>query len=42
VGLSGNNRPAAYYAADYCAFPVASNEAEKLVVPAQPSPGLTL
>ena len=42
VGLSGNNRPAAYYAADYCAYPVASNEAEKLVIPAQPSPGLTL
>lgn len=42
VGLSGNHRPAAYYAADYCAYPVASNEAEKLSVPAQPSPGLTL
>jgi succinylglutamic semialdehyde dehydrogenase len=24
VGLSGNHRPAAYYAADYCAYPVAS------------------
>ncbi len=42
LGLSGNHRPAAYYAADYCAYPVASNEAEKLVIPAQPSPGLTL
>lgn len=42
VGLSGNHKPAAYYAADYCAFPVASNEAEKLVIPAAPSPGLTL
>ena len=28
VGNSGNHRPAAYYAADYCAFPVASSEAE--------------
>lgn len=26
VGLSGNHRPAAYYAADYCAWPVASLE----------------
>jgi succinylglutamic semialdehyde dehydrogenase len=28
VGLSGNHRPAAYYAADYCAFPVVSSEIE--------------
>ncbi|MGK2285246.1 succinylglutamate-semialdehyde dehydrogenase [Pedomonas sp. V897] len=26
VGLSGNHRPSAWYAADYCAFPVASLE----------------
>jgi succinylglutamic semialdehyde dehydrogenase len=26
LGLSGNHRPAAYYAADYCAYPVASSE----------------
>jgi len=26
VGLSGNHRPAAFYAADYCAYPVASSE----------------
>ncbi len=29
VGLSGNHRPAAYYAADYCAYPVASTEMEQ-------------
>lgn len=29
-GLSGNHRPSAYYAADYCAYPVASLEADKL------------
>lgn len=29
VGLSGNHRPAAYYAADYCAYPVASSEMEQ-------------
>jgi succinylglutamic semialdehyde dehydrogenase len=28
VGLSGNHRPSAYYAADYCAYPVSSTEAE--------------
>lgn len=28
-GLSGNHRPSAYYAADYCAYPVASMEAEE-------------
>ncbi len=31
VGHSGNHRPAAYYAADYCAYPVASMEGEKLM-----------
>ena len=29
VGLSGNHRPSAYYAADYCAFPVVSTEADQ-------------
>ena len=29
IGLSGNHRPAAYYAADYCAYPVASSEMEQ-------------
>ncbi|WP_435418110.1 succinylglutamate-semialdehyde dehydrogenase [Parerythrobacter aurantius] len=29
LGLSGNHRPAAYYAADYCAYPVASSEMEQ-------------
>ncbi len=29
VGLSGNHRPAAFYAADYCAYPVASSEMEQ-------------
>jgi len=28
VGLSGNHRPSAFYAADYCAYPVTSNEAD--------------
>ncbi len=29
IGLSGNHRPAAYYAADYCAYPVASTERDR-------------
>ena len=28
IGLSGNHRPSAYYAADYAAWPVASLEAD--------------
>jgi succinylglutamic semialdehyde dehydrogenase len=29
IGLSGNHRPSGYYAADYCAYPVASAELEQ-------------
>jgi succinylglutamic semialdehyde dehydrogenase len=29
IGISGNHRPSAYYAADYCAYPVASVEIEQ-------------
>lgn len=29
IGLSGNHRPSALYAADYCAYPVVSMEAEQ-------------
>ena len=42
TGLSGNHRPAGYYSADYCAYPVASVEVEKLVLPEKLSPGITL
>ena len=28
IGLSGNHRPSAFYAADYCAYPVTSSEAD--------------
>lgn len=31
IGDSGNHRPSAYYAADYCAYPVASVEQDSLV-----------
>src|SRR3546814_16027265 len=30
VGLSGNHRPSAFYAADYCAYPVARSESDAL------------
>ncbi|MES2742696.1 MAG: succinylglutamate-semialdehyde dehydrogenase [Pseudomonadota bacterium] len=41
VGKSGNHRPSAYYAADYCAYPVASIENSVLEMPAKLSPGLS-
>lgn len=31
LGQSGNHRPSAYYAADYCAYPVASFEADAVL-----------
>jgi succinylglutamic semialdehyde dehydrogenase len=31
LGASGNHRPSAYYAADYCAYPVASFEAPAII-----------
>lgn len=33
VGWSGNHRPSAYYAADYCAYPVAGMQSQLLTVP---------
>lgn len=41
VGASGNHRPSAYYAADYCAWPMASLESESLTLPTSLSPGLS-
>lgn len=40
TGRSGNHRPSAYYAADYCAYPMASVESAQLTMPASVSPGL--
>lgn len=42
IGASGNHRPSAYYAADYCAYPMASVEDEHATLPAQLSPGLDM
>ncbi len=41
-GLSGNNRPSGYFAADYCNWPIASLEAEQLVMPESAAPGIEL
>nr|WP_026340036.1 succinylglutamate-semialdehyde dehydrogenase [Amphritea japonica] len=41
-GISGNHRPSAYYATDYCSYPVASIESDKLRLPETLSPGLSL
>jgi succinylglutamic semialdehyde dehydrogenase len=40
TGLSGNQRPSAWYAADYCAYPVASLQSEKMDLPETLPPGL--
>jgi succinylglutamic semialdehyde dehydrogenase len=40
LGASGNHRPSAYYAADYCAYPVASFEAASVADTTQDIKGL--
>jgi succinylglutamic semialdehyde dehydrogenase len=40
LGESGNHRPSAYYAADYCAYPTASLIADR-VAPLQRLPGMS-
>ncbi|MFZ5867973.1 MAG: succinylglutamate-semialdehyde dehydrogenase [Thermodesulfobacteriota bacterium] len=42
IGWSGNHRPSAYLAADYCSYPVASIEADSVAAPATPLPGIEL
>lgn len=41
IKASGNHRPSAYYAADYCSYPVASIEMDRLVKPGH-IPGISL
>ncbi|MDP0562623.1 MAG: succinylglutamate-semialdehyde dehydrogenase [Candidatus Endonucleobacter sp. (ex Gigantidas childressi)] len=41
VGESGNHRPSAYFAADYCSYPVASVESGELIMPDKLAPGLS-
>jgi succinylglutamic semialdehyde dehydrogenase len=42
LGHSGNHRPSAYYAADYCAYPIASLEAPELIQDKKLPPGLAV
>lgn len=42
IGASGNHRASAYYAADYCAYPVAGLESDSPSLPATLTPGVTL
>jgi succinylglutamic semialdehyde dehydrogenase len=42
IGESGNHRASAYYAADYCAYPVASVELDKVTLPSTLNHGLSL
>ena len=41
IGASGNHRASAYYAADYCAWPMASLEASRSELPDTLAPGLS-
>ncbi len=42
VGYSGNHRPSAYFAADYCSYPVASLEQSQVTAPEQLLPGIDI
>ena len=42
IDASGNHRASAYYAADYCAYPVASLETPTLALPTALTPGVRL
>ena len=41
-GMSGNYRPSAYFAADYCAYPVASIEKDVVEMPGSIMPGIKI
>jgi succinylglutamic semialdehyde dehydrogenase len=42
VGNSGNQRPSGYFAADYCSYPVAAIEVDRLALPGKLTPGISL
>lgn len=42
IGQSGNHRPSAYLAADYCSYPIASLQNSQLSIPSTLTPGITL
>lgn len=41
IGLSGNHRPAGYFSTDYCSYPVASLEQDRMQLTGNLPPGLT-
>ncbi len=42
IGQSGNHNPSAYFAADYCSYPVASVEQAHVRMPERVTPGINL
>lgn len=42
IGHSGNHRPSAWFAADYCAYPVSTIEQSELSMPSTTLPGIEL
>lgn len=42
IGRSGNHRPSAYYAADYCAYPVAGLQTASIELPKSLVPGVMI
>ncbi len=42
IGISGNHRPSGYFAADYCSYPVASLEMDRLIRPEALTPGIEI
>jgi succinylglutamic semialdehyde dehydrogenase len=42
IKASGNFRPSAFYAADYCSYPVASSRSSELKIPSVLPPGITI
>ena len=42
IGFSGNHRPGGYFAIDYCSYPTASIELDRVVMPNKPTPGIDL
>jgi len=42
IGISGNHQPSAYFAADYCSYPVASVESNELALPGKLYPGVSI
>lgn len=41
IGKSGNHRPSAYFAVDYCSYPVATMESVNLTLPDRLHPGIS-